>query len=93
MYDFAHGQSDYFEGVTHSICTLEFVVHRPLYDYFVDERGEVVGGIVFTVAPVETEPMDVVADGVDVFHVLFHWICVVETQVASAYLATHLPPP
>ena len=36
MYDFAHGQSDYFEGVTHSICTLEFVVHRPLYDYFVD---------------------------------------------------------
>ena len=37
MYDFAHGQSDYFEGVTHSICTLEFVPHRPLYDYFVDE--------------------------------------------------------
>ena len=36
MYDFAHGQSDYFEGVTHSICTLEFVPHRPLYDYFVD---------------------------------------------------------
>lgn len=36
MYDFAHGQSDYFEGVTHSICTLEFVVHRPLYDYFVE---------------------------------------------------------
>ncbi|MBP5688223.1 MAG: glutamine--tRNA ligase/YqeY domain fusion protein [Muribaculaceae bacterium] len=34
MYDFAHGQSDYFEGVTHSICTLEFVPHRPLYDYF-----------------------------------------------------------
>ena len=32
MYDFAHGQSDYFEGVTHSLCTLEFVVHRPLYD-------------------------------------------------------------
>ena len=37
MYDFAHGQSDYFEGVTHSICTLEFVVHRPLYDYFIDQ--------------------------------------------------------
>ncbi len=36
MYDFAHGQSDFFEGVTHSICTLEFVVHRPLYDYFVE---------------------------------------------------------
>lgn len=35
MYDFAHGQSDYFEGVTHSICTLEFVPHRPLYEYFV----------------------------------------------------------
>lgn len=34
MYDFAHGQSDYFEGVTHSICTLEFVPHRPLYDYY-----------------------------------------------------------
>lgn len=36
MYDFAHGQSDFFEGVTHSICTLEFVPHRPLYDYFID---------------------------------------------------------
>lgn len=36
MYDFAHGQSDYFEGVTHSWCTLEFVVHRPLYDLFID---------------------------------------------------------
>ena len=37
MYDFAHGQSDYFEGVTHSICTLEFVPHRPLYEKFVKE--------------------------------------------------------
>ena len=37
MYDFAHGQSDFFEGVTHSICTLEFVVHRPLYDHFINE--------------------------------------------------------
>ena len=36
MYDFAHGQSDFFEGVTHSLCTLEFVPHRPLYDLFVD---------------------------------------------------------
>lgn len=36
MYDFAHGQSDYFEGVTHSICTLEFEVHRPLYNYFIE---------------------------------------------------------
>ena len=40
MYDFAHGQSDYFEGVTHSLCTLEFTVHRPLYDYFIDELKE-----------------------------------------------------
>lgn len=40
MYDFAHGQSDYYEGVTHSICTLEFVVHRPLYDYFIDRLKE-----------------------------------------------------
>ena len=44
MYDFAHGQSDFFEGVTHSICTLEFVPHRPLYDKLVDllkeSRGE-----------------------------------------------------
>jgi glutaminyl-tRNA synthetase len=37
MYDFAHGQSDYFEGVTHSLCTLEFEVHRPLYDWLVEE--------------------------------------------------------
>ena len=36
MYDFAHGQSDFFEGVTHSLCTLEFVSHRPLYDLFID---------------------------------------------------------
>ncbi|MFP4488142.1 MAG: glutamine--tRNA ligase/YqeY domain fusion protein [Bacteroidales bacterium] len=36
MYDFAHGQSDYFEGITHSLCTLEFEVHRPLYDWLVD---------------------------------------------------------
>ena len=40
MYDFAHGQSDYFEDVTHSICTLEFVPHRPLYDHFIDELKE-----------------------------------------------------
>ena len=40
MYDFAHGQSDYFEGVTHSICTLEFVPHRPLYEYFVQELAD-----------------------------------------------------
>jgi glutaminyl-tRNA synthetase len=42
MYDFAHGQSDYFEGVTHSLCTLEFEVHRPLYDYFIDllQKGD-----------------------------------------------------
>jgi glutaminyl-tRNA synthetase len=37
MYDYAHGQSDYWEGITHSICTLEFEVHRPLYDWFVEE--------------------------------------------------------
>lgn len=37
MYDFAHGQSDWFEGITHSLCTLEFEVHRPLYDWFVDQ--------------------------------------------------------
>ena len=37
MYDFAHGQCDYFEGVTHSLCTLEFEVHRPLYDWLVEK--------------------------------------------------------
>ena len=37
MYDFAHGQSDYFEGITHSLCTLEFEIHRPLYDWFIDQ--------------------------------------------------------
>ena len=42
MYDFAHGQSDFFEGVTHSLCTLEFVPHRPLYDLLIDwlKKGE-----------------------------------------------------
>jgi glutaminyl-tRNA synthetase len=43
MYDFAHGQSDFFEGVTHSICTLEFVPHRPLYDKFIDYLKEMRG--------------------------------------------------
>ena len=37
MYDFAHGQSDYIEGITHSLCTLEFETHRPLYDWFLDQ--------------------------------------------------------
>jgi len=36
MYDYAHGQSDYIEGITHSLCTLEFEVHRPLYDWFLN---------------------------------------------------------
>lgn len=42
LYDFAHGQSDFFEGVTHSLCTLEFVSHRALYDLFIDwlKKGE-----------------------------------------------------
>ncbi len=40
MYDFAHGQSDYIEGITHSICTLEFEIHRPLYDWFLDQLIE-----------------------------------------------------
>jgi glutaminyl-tRNA synthetase len=39
MYDFAHGQSDSIEHITHSLCTLEFAVHRPLYDWFIDELG------------------------------------------------------
>ncbi|MEI7500574.1 MAG: glutamine--tRNA ligase/YqeY domain fusion protein [Bacteroidota bacterium] len=39
MYDFAHGQSDSIEHITHSICTLEFEVHRPLYDWFIHEIG------------------------------------------------------
>ena len=39
MYDFAHGQSDSMEGITHSICTLEFDVHRPLYDWFINKLG------------------------------------------------------
>jgi glutaminyl-tRNA synthetase len=36
MYDYAHGQSDFIEGITHSLCTLEFEIHRPLYDWFLD---------------------------------------------------------
>ena len=41
MYDYTHGQCDYWEGVTHSLCTLEFVSHRPLYDLFVDWAKEI----------------------------------------------------
>ncbi len=40
MYDFAHGQSDFIEGITHSICTLEFEVHRPLYNWFLEQITE-----------------------------------------------------
>lgn len=40
LYDFAHGQCDYFEGITHSLCTLEFEIHRPLYDWFIDHLQE-----------------------------------------------------
>jgi len=40
MYDWAHGQSDYIEGITHSLCTLEFEVHRPLYDWCLDQVAE-----------------------------------------------------
>ena len=43
MYDYTHGQCDYWEGVTHSLCTLEFVPHRPLYDLFVDWAKQVAG--------------------------------------------------
>jgi glutaminyl-tRNA synthetase len=39
MYDYAHGQSDSIEGITHSICTLEFEDHRPLYDWYVEQLG------------------------------------------------------
>ena len=39
MYDWAHGQSDSIEGITHSICTLEFENHRPLYDWYLDQLG------------------------------------------------------
>ena len=39
MYDFAHGQSDAIEEITHSICTLEFIPHRPLYEWFIDKLG------------------------------------------------------
>ncbi len=45
MYDYTHGQCDYWEGVTHSLCTLEFVPHRPLYDLFVDWAKEAVGDL------------------------------------------------
>ncbi len=40
MYDYAHGQSDFIEGITHSLCTLEFEIHRPLYDWFLDQIAE-----------------------------------------------------
>ena len=39
MYDYAHGQSDSIEHITHSICTLEFDIHRPLYDWFIEQLG------------------------------------------------------
>src|SRR5258708_31628118 len=39
MYDFAHGQCDSIEGITHSLCTLEYADHRPLYDWFLDQLG------------------------------------------------------
>lgn len=41
MYDWAHGESDYIEGITHSICTLEFDIHRPLYNWFMEQVYEI----------------------------------------------------
>jgi len=55
MYDYAHGQSDYFEGVTHSLCTLEFEVHRPLYDWYIDQLIEVAAEPVESYRPYQTE--------------------------------------
>src|SRR3954470_14748933 len=63
MYDWAHGQSDWIEGVTHSICTLKFENHRPLYDWFVETlkglgvkpRGSANGGSAITYRPYQTE--------------------------------------
>lgn len=39
MYDYAHGQSDSIEQITHSLCSLEYVLHRPLYDWFIQALG------------------------------------------------------
>ena len=43
MYDFAHGQADAIEGITHSLCTLEFEAHRPLYDWYVEGNSPRLG--------------------------------------------------
>ena len=65
MYDFAHGQSDYFEGVTHSICTLEFVPHRPLYDKFVELLREYIKEKKANGEDLKDFNADIVADSYD----------------------------
>ncbi len=65
MYDFAHGQSDYFEGVTHSICTLEFVPHRPLYDKFVELLREYINEKKANGEDLSGFNTDIVADSYD----------------------------
>jgi len=65
MYDFAHGQSDYFEGVTHSICTLEFVPHRPLYDKFVELLREYIKEKKANGEDLKDFNSDIVADSYD----------------------------
>ena len=50
-YDFAHGQSDAIEGITHSICTLEFEDHRPLYDWFIENLAGAVAAAAVRVRP------------------------------------------
>ena len=53
MYDFAHGQSDAIEGITHSLCTLEFEDHRPLYDWFVENLPVAVAAASVRVRPAQ----------------------------------------
>ncbi len=52
-YDFAHGQSDAIEGITHSICTLEFEDHRPLYDWLIEQPAGAVAAAPVRVRPAE----------------------------------------
>ena len=54
-YDFAHGQSDSIEGITHSICTLEFEDHRPLYDWFLDRLGRA-SSAADRICPAQSDP-------------------------------------
>ena len=91
MYDFTHGQSDYLEGVTHSLCTLEFVVHRPLYDLFVNWMKEYKGD---TTPMEDNRPMQIEFNKLNLSYILLskrNLLALVNEKIVSGWDDPRMP--